>query len=120
MTNYTKARIQTATGTVAEGGGMRVVPITKAMAEHFVLIKHYSRRQSIFWEGFGLVEDGKVVGVCVYGQPSPPIQKHDFKDRDFRLYELARAEKKAQGTKPRSKYVEKRLIKIKDSKIKEQ
>ena len=33
---------------------------------------------------------------------------------------LTRAEKKAQGTKPRSKYVEKRLIKIKDSKIKEQ
>lgn len=26
----------------------------------------------------------------MYGQPSPPIQKHAFKDRDFRLYELAR------------------------------
>lgn len=40
--------------------------------------------------GFGLVEDNKVVGVAVYGQPSPPIQKHAFAERDFRLYELSR------------------------------
>jgi hypothetical protein len=55
-----------------------------------VLEKHYSRRASIFWAGFGLIENGMVEGVVVYGQPSPPIQKHSFKDRDFRLYELAR------------------------------
>ena len=69
---------------------MQVIPISKSVAEEFVLNKHYSRRSSIFWAGFGLVEQGMITGVAVYGQPSPPIQKHAFKDRDFRLYELAR------------------------------
>jgi len=69
---------------------LKVVPITKKQADVFVTQKHYSRRASIFWAGFGLEIDGKIEGVCVYGQPSPPIQRHAFKDRDFRLYELAR------------------------------
>jgi len=67
-----------------------VVRLDKTTVEEFVVKKHYSRRASIFWAGFGLIEDGMIVGVCVYGQPSPPIQKHAFKDRDFKLYELAR------------------------------
>ena len=54
------------------------------------MLKHYSRRASIFWAGFGLEIEGMIEGVCVYGQPSPPIQKHAFKDRDFQLFELAR------------------------------
>lgn len=45
---------------------------------------------SIFWAGFGLEINGMIEGVCVYGQPSPPIQKYAFKDRDFQLYELSR------------------------------
>lgn len=69
---------------------MQIVSISKETAERFVLAKHYSRRASIFWAGFGLVENGMVVGVAVYGQPSPPVQKHAFRERDFRLYELAR------------------------------
>jgi hypothetical protein len=69
---------------------MRVVPIEKSVAEQFVVNKHYSRRSSIFWAGFGLEENGQITGVAVYGQPSPPIQRHAFRDRDFRLYELAR------------------------------
>jgi hypothetical protein len=69
---------------------MKVLKVSKEVCDEFVMKKHYSRRASIFWAGFGLIEQGKVVGVCVYGQPSPPIQKHAFKDRDFRLYELAR------------------------------
>jgi hypothetical protein len=69
---------------------VRVVKIAKKIADEFVLNKHYSRRASIFWDGYGLIENGMIVGVCVYGQPSPPIQKHSFVDRDFRLYELAR------------------------------
>lgn len=69
---------------------MRVEPISKAIADQFVLAKHYSRRAPIFWAGFGLIEDGMVTGVVVYGQPSPPIQKHAFRERDFRLYELSR------------------------------
>lgn len=71
-------------------GCMNVIRIDKKTAELFVSAKHYSRRPSIFWSGFGLVVDGKIQGVCVYGQPSPPIQKHAFKNRDFRLYELSR------------------------------
>lgn len=69
---------------------MNVVRIDKATAERFVRTKHYSRRPSIFWAGFGLEIDGRIEGVAVYGQPSPPIQRHAFRDRDFQLYELAR------------------------------
>lgn len=69
---------------------MKVIRLTKSQCEEFVLQKHYSHRASIFWAGFGLVENDMVVGVCVYGQPSPPIQRHAFKDREFKLYELSR------------------------------
>lgn len=69
---------------------MKVIQISKKEAELFVLAKHYSRRASIFWKGFGLVEAGKIEGVAVYGQPSPPIQRSAFTDRDFKLYELCR------------------------------
>lgn len=69
---------------------MKVIPISKSVADVFVTQKHYSRKASIFWAGFGLEECGQITGVAVYGQPSPAIQKHAFKDRDFRLYELAR------------------------------
>lgn len=69
---------------------MKVVKLDKARCDEFVRQKHYSRRASIFWAGFGLVEDGMVVGVVVYGQPSPPIQRHAFRERDFRMYELSR------------------------------
>jgi len=69
---------------------MKIIPILKSVADAFVLQKHYSRRASIFWAGFGLEEEGHITGIAVYGQPSPPIQKHAFKDREFRLYELAR------------------------------
>jgi hypothetical protein len=68
----------------------QVVPITKRQAEAVVTARHYSRRACIFWAGFGLVIDGMIEGVVVYGQPSPQLFKHAFKDRDFRLYELSR------------------------------
>ena len=69
---------------------MRVVSISKQICEEYVLKKHYSHRAPIFWAGFALIENEKIEGVCVYGQPSPPIQRSAFKDRDFRLYELTR------------------------------
>lgn len=69
---------------------MEIVPITKKQADLFVVNKHYSRRAPIFWAGFGLVIDGMIEGVVVYGQPSPPIQRYAFRERDFRLYELSR------------------------------
>lgn len=69
---------------------IEVKPITKDLAQRVIAAKHYSRRLGIFWEGFGLYVDGELRGVVCYGQPSAPIQKHAFKDRDFRLYELTR------------------------------
>lgn len=69
---------------------MQVIRATKDQCDFFVRKKHYSRKPSIFWAGFALVENGMIEGVAVYGQPSPPIQKHAFTDRDFRLYELCR------------------------------
>jgi hypothetical protein len=69
---------------------MTILPIDKSTSDRFVREKHYSRSPSIFWAGFGLEIDGLIQGVIVYGQPSPPIQKHAFNDRNFRLYELSR------------------------------
>jgi hypothetical protein len=69
---------------------MLVVPATKDQCMPFILNKHYARRKCIFWAGYALIEHGKIEGVAVFGQPSPPIQKHAFHDRDFRLYELSR------------------------------
>lgn len=68
-----------------------VQPITKPIAERIISAKHYRRTLGIFWEGFGLFDaDSNIVGVVCYGQPSAPIQKHAFEDRDFRLYEMTR------------------------------
>lgn len=69
---------------------MKVVQMDKKSCDQWVLSKHYSRRAPIFWNGFGLVIDGMIEGVVVYGQPSAPIQKHAFTDRDFKLLELSR------------------------------
>lgn len=69
---------------------MRVIPITKEQSKIFIVNKHYSRRMPIFWAGFGLVENSRIEGVVVYGQPSAPTQKYAFKDRTFKLYELSR------------------------------
>jgi hypothetical protein len=69
---------------------MRVARIDKATASRWITQKHYRRTLGIFWEAFALIDNYKIEGVVCYGQPSPPIQKHSFKDRDFRLYELTR------------------------------
>lgn len=69
---------------------MIVKRIDKSIADLIISNKHYSKRLGIFWEGFGLFDDDKLIGVCCFGQPSAPIQKYAFKDRDFRLYELTR------------------------------
>jgi hypothetical protein len=69
---------------------MIVKRIDKSLADSVVSNKHYSKRLGIFWEGFGLFQEDKLIGVCCFGQPSAPIQKHAFKDRNFRLYELTR------------------------------
>lgn len=73
-----------------ETNQMKVIPIDKATAEEFVTKKHYSRKMSIFWKGFALVEDNMITGVVIFGQPSAALQKHAFKDRDFKFMELTR------------------------------
>lgn len=69
---------------------MNVERIDKKTAGKIIGAKHYSKRLGIFWEGFSLIHDGVIIGVITYGQPSAPIQKHAFNNRDFRLYELTR------------------------------
>jgi hypothetical protein len=69
---------------------VKVVSVSKQICDEFVIKKHYSHRAPIFWAGFALIENDKITGVCVFGQPSPPIQKYAFKDRAFRLFELSR------------------------------
>ena len=69
---------------------MKVVSLNKNICDFWIKNKHYSKRPSIFWKGFGIIIDDKIEGVCVYGQPSPSIQKYAFSDRNFKLYELSR------------------------------
>jgi hypothetical protein len=69
---------------------MEVIKIDKKTAQEWVSKKHYRRTLGIFWEGFALVEEGYITGVVCYGQPSAPIQKYSFVERNFRLYELTR------------------------------
>lgn len=69
---------------------MIVKPVSKSIADLVISNKHYSKKLGIFWEGFGLFNNDKLIGVCCFGQPSAPIQKYAFKDRNFRLYELTR------------------------------
>jgi hypothetical protein len=69
---------------------MKIIKLDKKTCNEIVSAKHYHKKLGIFWEGFGLIEDGTITGVCVFGQPSAMIQKHAFKDKDFRLYELTR------------------------------
>jgi hypothetical protein len=69
---------------------MKVVELGKAECDRLVSARHYSKTPSIFWRGFGLVIGGWIEGCVVYGQPSPAIQKHAFKDRDWKFFELSR------------------------------
>ena len=69
---------------------MRVCRIDKATAQAIIVAKHYRKSLGIFWHGFGLFRDERIVGVCVFGQPSASIQKHAFSCRTFPLLELTR------------------------------
>jgi hypothetical protein len=72
-------------------GGWSVQAVTKKQAARFVVEKHYSRRESMFFAAWGLVDpNGWVQGVVVYAIPSAPINRHAFRDRDFKLLELSR------------------------------
>lgn len=93
---------------------MEIRRIDKATADRWVIAKHYSHRAPIFWAGFGLYEDGSLEGVVVYGQPSPPIQRHAFRDRDFRLYELSRLVIQT-GSKNAASFLVGRSLKMLDS-----
>ena len=93
---------------------MQVVSVDKSTCTEFVLKKHYSKRMSIFWKGFALVEDNTISGVVVFGQPSPPIQKHSFSDRDFKLYELCRLVVQSK-TKNASSYLVGNALKMLDA-----
>jgi hypothetical protein len=93
---------------------MKVIKTTKAFCQTIVSERHYSKRLGIFWEGFALIEDGEVAGVCVFGQPAAMIQKHAFRDRDFRLYELTRLVVWSEDKNARSFLISKSLKMLKE------
>jgi hypothetical protein len=64
--------------------------VIKKRAKRWIEQKHYRHTLGVFWEGFALVIDDKIEGIVCYGQPSAPIQRYAFHERDFRLYELTR------------------------------
>lgn len=67
-----------------------VEPADRQWCQNIAEQLHYSQRFGIFWEGYRLTEHGEPIGMIAYGQPSAPIQRYAFRDRDFRLYELTR------------------------------
>ncbi len=73
---------------------MEVVEITKVAADLFVKNKHYSRRQGFFKKAYGLVIDGMIEGVVVYGIPILQVSNYAFskgdRERGFDFYELVR------------------------------
>jgi hypothetical protein len=77
-------------GDEQRNGLMIVKRIDRKTSEKVIKHKHYRKTLGIFWEGYGLYDNDELKGVCCYGQPSAPIQKHAFTERDFRLYELTR------------------------------
>jgi hypothetical protein len=93
---------------------VQVIKLDKNTCEEFVLNKHYSRSKSIFWAGFGLIEDNMITGIVVFGQPSPSIQSSAFKDRDFKLYELTRLVVQSK-TKNASSYLVSNALKLLDT-----
>lgn len=67
-----------------------VEPLTKKQADALVTKRHYSRRASMFQYAFGLIENGKIEGVVVYGSPPLQVVKHALNGADFLMLELTR------------------------------
>lgn len=74
----------------SEKGRMKVVSVDRKTAKEWIEKKHYRHTLGVYWEGFALVISGMIEGIICYGQPSAPIQKYSFMERDFGIYELTR------------------------------
>lgn len=72
---------------------MKVVKIEYKQAMEWCLNKHYARRKPMYQFAFGLLEDGLIQGIIVYGRPPVQIEKSVFIGdigSDFKVYELTR------------------------------
>jgi hypothetical protein len=57
------------------------------------LEKHYAKRKPMYQFAYGLIEEGKIQGVVVYGRPPVQIEKNVFLEpviEDYKVYELTR------------------------------
>ncbi len=71
---------------------MEVKEITYQQAMEWCLKKHYARRKPMYQFAFGLIENGFIVGVVVYGRPPVQIEKNVFKNKidGVTVFELTR------------------------------
>jgi hypothetical protein len=64
-----------------------IIPIDHSKAKPFLLYRHYARRIPAMSYSFGLLLDGTIVGVCVFGSPA---NKSSNTIAGFRGIELVR------------------------------
>lgn len=66
--------------------------ISYSQAMEWCLKKHYARRKPMYQHAFGLIEEGFIKGIVVYGRPPVQIEKNalngDFKLQVFELTRL--------------------------------
>ena len=55
--------------------GLKVVPISYAMARPLIMTDHYAHRMPSIQRAFGLFEDYSLVGVVTFGSPASPYVK---------------------------------------------
>lgn len=72
---------------------MIIKKITYKESMVWCLEKHYAKRKPMYQFSFGLVENGKIEGIVVYGRPPVQIEKNVFLEpikSDYKVYELTR------------------------------
>lgn len=70
-----------------------VSPIEYSQAMEWCLTKHYARRKPMYQFAYGLIENGNIVGIVVYGRPPVQIEKSVFIEKinsEYKVYELTR------------------------------
>lgn len=71
---------------------MEIINITYQQAMEWCLKKHYAHRKPMYQHAYGLVENGNIEGVVVYGRPPCQIEKSVFinPNFEFTVFELTR------------------------------
>ena len=79
--------------TAVTSSAFSVSPISYSQAMEWCITKHYARRKPMYQFAYGLIKNGNIVGIVVYGRPPVQIEKSVFTSKinlDYKVYELTR------------------------------